>query len=38
MGGIKLLKDLKIADLLALSGEWIIDSDMGQLKKNRRIL
>lgn len=39
MGGIYLLKDLTIGDLLELSGysgEFVLDSDRGILKKMRK--
>lgn len=36
MGGIYLLESLKIGDLLELSGEYVIDSDRGYLKKSRK--
>lgn len=39
MGGIYLLKDLTIGDLLELSGysgEFVLDSDRGILKKIRK--
>ena len=36
MGGVYLLKSLKIGDLLELSGVWIIDSDKGYLTKSRK--
>lgn len=36
MGGIYLLESLKIGDLTTLRGVYIIDSDRGILKKNRK--
>ena len=36
MGGIYLLNSLTIGDLLKLSGEYVIDSDRGILKKSRK--